>query len=194
MTNKKDHPLLQQHFSARAPVPSHPHGHKNGAKVSAFVIMPVDIDKPDGTHGLLMVKRQSGNGKIWWEMPGGSMESADSNQPFKTAVRETLEEAGVYVRAVFHLPGEYKTPRGRTSNFYWCQYQDGKPHNAADDQHMEVAVIEPHEFSVADVDGKKQVFVRGDEVQLPINLIVGMCPHLKASLDKAQDMPTPKNP
>ncbi len=130
------------------------------------------MERPeDGRFGLLMVRRENASGKMWWETPGGSMEQRDCNSPQKAVTREILEETGVYAEPVFKLEDHYRTPRGRSVDFYWCEPLGGTPVNLSHDEHLEVAIITPDEFSITEINGQKRAHVDGVEVQMPIRLI-----------------------
>lgn len=166
----KKHLLHEFHLGARPPVPTHPHGHKNGAKVAGVVMMPGN----DGAFGILAVKRESGN-RVWWELPGGSMEPVDTGSQEKAITREILEETGVYARPVFAMHDlPYKTPRGRTVHTHWCEYVSGQPQNVAADEHLEVAVLVPDDFEIKVENNQKRAYARGIDVQMPLALVEGL--------------------
>lgn len=167
MKNKQNLTIHHYHAS-RAEHPGFPHGHKNGAKVAGYVVM----ERPeDGRFGLLMVRRENSSGRMWWEAPGGSMELRDCNSPKKAVTREIFEETGVYAEPVFKLEDQYRTPRGRSVDLYWCEALGGVPVNVSHDEHLEVAIITPDQFSIQEIDGRKQAYIEGVEVQMPVRLI-----------------------
>jgi 8-oxo-dGTP diphosphatase len=77
---------------------------------------------------VLMVRRAVGEGELLWQFPAGAIEPGEAAE--EAAVRETLEETGLTVKAV-RLIGERVHPKtGRAMSYTACELVDGEAHVA----------------------------------------------------------------
>lgn len=77
---------------------------------------------------VLMVRRRIKEGELMWQFPAGGIE--DGETPAQAAVRETLEETGLEVKAV-RLLGERVHPKtGRLMSYTACEPVAGEAHVA----------------------------------------------------------------
>lgn len=73
---------------------------------------------------VLMVRRAVKEGKLSWQFPAGAIEAGEAAED--AAVRETLEETGLTVKAV-KLIGERIHPNtGRAMSYTACEVVDGE--------------------------------------------------------------------
>ena len=88
---------------------------------------------------LLMIRRSEREGDLLWALPGGAIETGES--PEDAAVRETLEETGLVVKAV-RLLGERVHPKtGRAMSYTACEVLQGEAHVADEDELDAVAWV-----------------------------------------------------
>jgi 8-oxo-dGTP diphosphatase len=72
---------------------------------------------------LLMVRRRVSEGQLSWQFPAGEIEPGETSE--QAAVRETLEETGLTVKAV-RLLGERVHPKtGRQMSYAACEVLSG---------------------------------------------------------------------
>jgi 8-oxo-dGTP diphosphatase len=77
---------------------------------------------------VLMVRRAVKEGKLSWQFPAGGIEAGEVAE--EAAVRETLEETGLTVKAV-RLLGERVHPNtGRLMSYTACEVVSGEAHVA----------------------------------------------------------------
>ncbi|MER5545105.1 NUDIX hydrolase [Streptomyces sp. NPDC002589] len=91
------------------------------------------------SDGVLMIRRRVPEGQLLWQFPAGQIEPRES--PEQAAVRETLEETGMYVTAL-KLLGERVHPKtGRRMSYVACAVESGTPYVADDAEVAEVAWV-----------------------------------------------------
>lgn len=99
---------------------------------------------------VLMVRRRVSEGELMWQFPAGQIEAGEVAED--AAVRETLEETGLTVKAV-RLLGERVHPKtGRSMSYTACEVVDGEAHVADDEEldavawvaHSEIAEYVPY--------------------------------------------------
>ena len=86
---------------------------------------------------VLMVRRRVSEGDLSWQFPAGKVEPGESAD--EAAVRETLEETGLTVRAAGGLGSRVHPGTGRTMFYVACEVIGGTAHVAAEDEIAEVA-------------------------------------------------------
>lgn len=99
---------------------------------------------------VLMVRRRVKEGELMWQFPAGGIEEGETAEA--AAVRETLEETGLTVKAD-RLLGERVHPKtGRQMSYTACEVVDGEARVADDDEldavawvaHSEIAEYVPY--------------------------------------------------
>ncbi|MDR3080390.1 MAG: NUDIX hydrolase [Streptomyces sp.] len=101
--------------------------------ISAAII--VDQDR------VLMVRRRISEGELMWQFPAGGIEAGESAED--AAVRETLEETGLTVKAV-RLLGERIHPKtGRAMSYTACEVLEGEA-RVADDEELDAVAWVAH--------------------------------------------------
>jgi 8-oxo-dGTP diphosphatase len=86
---------------------------------------------------ILMVRRRVKAGQLSWQFPAGEVEPGESAD--EAAVRETLEETGLTVRAVSRLGERVHPSTGRTMLYVACDVVDGTAYVADEEELAEVA-------------------------------------------------------
>jgi 8-oxo-dGTP diphosphatase len=90
---------------------------------------------------VLMVRRAVKEGELMWQFPAGGIEPGEAAE--EAAVRETLEETGLTVKAV-KLIGERVHPKtGRQMSYTACEVVDGEAH-VADDEELDAIAWVAH--------------------------------------------------
>lgn len=88
---------------------------------------------------VLMVRRRISEGELMWQFPAGGIETGET--PEQAAVRETLEETGLEVKAV-KLIGQRVHPKtGREMSYTACEPVAGEARVADDDELDAVAWV-----------------------------------------------------
>ncbi|MFE7566247.1 NUDIX domain-containing protein [Streptomyces sp. NPDC057539] len=88
---------------------------------------------------VLMVRRRVREGELMWQFPAGAIEAGETAE--EAAVRETLEEAGLTVKAS-RLLGERVHPKtGRLMSYTACEAVSGEAHVADADELDAVAWV-----------------------------------------------------
>ena len=72
---------------------------------------------------ILLVRRQMREGRLSWQLPAGKVGAGESAE--EAAVRETLEETGVAVRALRRLGQRTHPDTGRTMIYVACEVVGG---------------------------------------------------------------------
>ena len=85
---------------------------------------------------VLLVRRRVEEGRLSWQFPAGKVDPGESSN--KAAVRETLEEAGLAVRAAGGLGERVHPDTGRTIVHVACEIVNGAPHVASNEEIAEV--------------------------------------------------------
>ncbi|MDX2528021.1 NUDIX hydrolase [Streptomyces europaeiscabiei] len=94
---------------------------------------------------VLMVRRAVKEGELMWQFPAGGIEPGEAAE--EAAVRETLEETGLTVKAV-KLIGERLHPKtGRQMSYTACEVVDGEAHVADDEELDAIAWVTHAEIS-----------------------------------------------
>jgi len=90
---------------------------------------------------VLMVRRRITEGELMWQFPAGQIEAGEGAED--AAVRETLEETGLTVKAV-RLLGERVHPKtGRAMSYTACEVVDGVA-RVADDEELDAVAWVAH--------------------------------------------------
>lgn len=93
---------------------------------------------------VLMVRRRVSEGELMWQFPAGGIEDGETAED--AAVRETLEETGLVVKAV-RLLGERVHPKtGRRMSYTACEVVDGEARVADADELDAVAWVRHDEI------------------------------------------------
>ena len=94
---------------------------------------------------VLMVRRRISEGELMWQFPAGAIEVGELAE--EAAVRETLEETGLTVKAV-RLLGERVHPKThRLMSYTACEVVDGEARVADDDELDAVAWVSHEEIT-----------------------------------------------
>jgi 8-oxo-dGTP diphosphatase len=105
---------------------------------------PADVEGPpiaaavivnDGR--VLLVRRRVDEGRLSWQFPAGKLEPSESAEA--AAVRETLEETGLTVRAISRLGARVHPDTDRSMLYVACEVVGGTATVAAADEIADVA-------------------------------------------------------
>ena len=89
---------------------------------------------------VLMVRRRISEGELMWQFPAGAIEASESAE--EAAVRETLEETGLEVKAVRVIGHLASHPKSGREMFYTaCDVVAGEAHVADADELDAVAWV-----------------------------------------------------
>jgi 8-oxo-dGTP diphosphatase len=110
---------------------------------------------------VLMVRRRVKEGELMWQFPAGGIE--DGETPEDAAVRETLEEAGLEVKALRELGNRVHPKTGALMHYVACEVVSG-----------EAIVADPEELDAVE-------WLRHDEI--PAHVPYGLFDAVQAYLD-----------
>jgi 8-oxo-dGTP diphosphatase len=88
---------------------------------------------------VLMVRRRLAEGELMWQFPAGAIEPGET--PEEAAVRETLEETGLEVKAIRLLGQRVHPKTGREMSYTAAEVVAGEAHVADEDELAEVAWV-----------------------------------------------------
>ncbi|MEV0537068.1 NUDIX hydrolase [Kitasatospora sp. NPDC050463] len=88
---------------------------------------------------VLLVRRRVAEGQLSWQFPAGTIEPGESAE--EAALRETLEETGLVVRAVRRLGERVHPMTVRAMSYSACEVVSGTAIVAAPDELAELAWI-----------------------------------------------------
>lgn len=94
---------------------------------------------------VLMVRRRVSEGELMWQFPAGGIEAGES--PEQAAVRETLEETGLEVKAVRLLGQRVHPKTQREMSYTACEPVAGEAHVADADELDAVAWVAHSELA-----------------------------------------------
>jgi 8-oxo-dGTP diphosphatase len=86
---------------------------------------------------VLLIRRRVSEGELSWQFPAGQVEAGESAED--AAVRETLEETGLTVRAAGRLGERVHPNTGRTMLYVACDVVDGAASVVDEEEIAEVA-------------------------------------------------------
>lgn len=86
---------------------------------------------------VLMIRRRQREGKLSWAFPGGGIEAGETAE--QAAVRETLEEVGLEVKAVQVIGARIHPDTGADMTYVACELVGGEARVADADELAEVA-------------------------------------------------------
>jgi 8-oxo-dGTP diphosphatase len=97
---------------------------------------------------VLMVRRRISEGELMWQFPAGAIEAGEAAD--EAAVRETVEETGLTVKAIRQIGYLESHPKSGREMFYTaCEVVQGEAH-VADDEELDaiawVALSEIREY------------------------------------------------
>lgn len=90
---------------------------------------------------VLMVRRRVSEGELMWQFPAGAIEAGESVED--AAVRETLEETDVTVKAIRMLGERVHPKTGRAMSYTACEVVDGEA-RVADDEELDAVAWVAH--------------------------------------------------
>ncbi|MFF8829302.1 NUDIX hydrolase [Streptomyces sp. NPDC015131] len=94
---------------------------------------------------VLMVRRRISEGELMWQFPAGGIEAGES--PEEAAVRETLEETGLEVKAIRLLGQRVHPKTGREMSYTAAEVMAGEAHVADEEELAEVAWVTHEEIA-----------------------------------------------
>ena len=80
---------------------------------------------------ILIVRRKKGEGNLFWQFPGGTVESGETEE--QTVVRELYEETGLVVAPVERLGARVHPSTNRYISYWVCNYISGELSISDDD-------------------------------------------------------------
>ncbi|MCX4863483.1 MULTISPECIES: NUDIX hydrolase [unclassified Streptomyces] len=94
---------------------------------------------------VLMIRRRVKEGKLSWAFPGGGIEAGET--PEQAAVRETVEEVELEVKAVKVLGERVHPNTGRHMTYVACEPIAGEPAVGDEEEIAEVAWVKHADIS-----------------------------------------------
>ncbi|MFJ8583654.1 NUDIX hydrolase [Streptomyces sp. NPDC093595] len=94
---------------------------------------------------VLMVRRRLAEGELMWQFPAGAIEPGET--PEEAAVRETLEETGLEVKAIRLLGQRVHPKTGREMSYTAAEVVAGEAHVADEEELAEVAWVAHDEIA-----------------------------------------------
>jgi len=91
---------------------------------------------------VLMVRRRVKEGDLSWQFPAGGVEEGETAE--QAAVRETLEETGLTVKAVRYIGDRVHPKTGKFMAYTACEVVDGEA-RVADDEELDLVAWVTHE-------------------------------------------------
>ncbi|MFE6836461.1 NUDIX hydrolase [Streptomyces sp. NPDC057705] len=88
---------------------------------------------------VLLVRRRVSEGRLSWQFPAGEVEPGEARE--EAAVRETLEETGLTVKALKLLGERVHPDTGRLMSYTACEVAGGHAHVADIDELAELAWV-----------------------------------------------------
>jgi 8-oxo-dGTP diphosphatase len=114
--------------------------------------MTTETKKPDvsaaiitSNERVLMVRRRVKEGALSWQFPAGGVEAGETAE--QAAVRETLEETGLAVKAVRYLGDRVHPKSGTVMAYTACEPVAGEARVADDEELDAVAWVAHSEIS-----------------------------------------------
>lgn len=111
--------------------------------------MTTETKKPDVSAAIitdgervLMVRRRVKEGDLSWQFPAGGVEEGETAE--QAAVRETLEETGLKVKAVKYIGDRVHPKTGKFMAYTACEVVDGEA-RVADDEELDAVAWVRHE-------------------------------------------------
>lgn len=119
--------------------------------------MTTETKKPDVSAAIitdgqrvLMVRRRVKEGDLSWQFPAGGVEDGETAE--QAAVRETLEETGLTVKAVKYIGDRVHPKSGAFMAYTACEVVDGEAHVADEEEldavkwvrHAEIPSLVPY--------------------------------------------------
>jgi 8-oxo-dGTP diphosphatase len=108
--------------------------------------MTTETKKPDVSAAIitdgervLMVRRRVKEGELSWQFPAGGVEEGETAE--QAAVRETLEETGLTVKAVRYIGDRVHPKSGKFMAYTACEVVDGEARVADDEELDKVAWV-----------------------------------------------------
>jgi 8-oxo-dGTP diphosphatase len=86
-----------------------------------------------------MVRRRVKEGELSWQFPAGGVEEGETAE--QAAVRETLEETGLTVKAVRYIGDRVHPKSGKFMAYTACEVVDGEARVADDEELDKVAWV-----------------------------------------------------
>ncbi|WP_371675914.1 NUDIX hydrolase [Streptomyces sp. NBC_01276] len=94
---------------------------------------------------VLLVRRRVSEGRLSWQFPAGAVEPGEALE--EAAARETLEEAGLTVKALKLLGERIHPDTGRSMSYTACEVAGGRAHVMDTDELAELAWVAHAEIS-----------------------------------------------
>ncbi|MCF3182163.1 NUDIX hydrolase [Streptomyces polychromogenes] len=88
---------------------------------------------------VLIVRRRVSEGRLSWQFPAGAVEPGESRE--EAAVRETMEETGLTVKALKLLGERVHPDTGRSMSYTACEVAGGHAHVVDTDELAELAWV-----------------------------------------------------